>query len=78
MAGKPFKSTEPSGSHRTNLLLQTTMENIIYTLEFFHGQEFTWKPAGGHTFTDLDQAKTYMKAQAEMTNHMVDFRLVAR
>ena len=46
-----------------------------YTIQFFHGQQGVWKAAGGHTFTELDKARAYMKAQSEMTGRMVDFRI---
>jgi len=46
-----------------------------YTIEFFHGQQGIWKSAGGPSFTELDKARAYMKAQSEMTGGCVDFRI---
>ena len=51
------------------------MKNTIYTIEFFHGQEGVWKPAGLRIFTDLEEAKKVMTAQVEMTGGLVDFRI---
>ena len=46
-----------------------------YKIEFFHGGEGVWKGAGGHTFTELDKARAYMKAQVEMCAGCVDFQI---
>jgi hypothetical protein len=54
---------------------QTTMKNTNFQVQFWHGAEAVWKPAGLRIFSDLDEAKKVMKAQAEMTGHMVDFRI---
>ena len=52
------------------------MKNTNYTIEFFHGLEGIWKPAGLPTFTTREEAKKVMKAQAEMTGYAVDFHIV--
>jgi len=51
------------------------MKNTNYKIEFYHGLEGTWKPAGLRTFTDLDEARKFAKAQAKMTGYTVDFRI---
>jgi len=51
------------------------MKNTTYKIEYWNGKEAAWKPAGLHTFTDLDKARKFMKAQAEMTGFTVDFRI---
>ena len=53
---------------------QTTMKNY-YTVEFFHGLEGIWKPVGTDTFTELEEAQAYKKAQIEMCGGVVDFRI---
>ena len=51
------------------------MKNTTYTIEYYNGKEAAWKPAGLHTFTDLEEARKFAKEQAKMTNYMVDFRI---
>ena len=47
-----------------------------YNIRFFHGQQGVWKDAGGHTFTEIDKARAFMKAQSKMTGGCVDFRIM--
>jgi hypothetical protein len=51
------------------------MKNATYTIQYWNGKEAEWKPAGLHTFTDLDEARKFAKAQAKMTGYTVDFRI---
>ena len=46
-----------------------------YTVEFFHGGEAIWKPVGTNTFTELEEAQAYKKAQIKMCGGAVDFRI---
>jgi len=46
-----------------------------YTVEFFHGLQGVWKPVGTDTFTELEEAQAYKKAQIEMCGGVVDFRI---
>ena len=46
-----------------------------YTVEFFHGLQGEWKPVGIDTFTELEKAQAYKKAQIEMCGGVVDFRI---
>ena len=46
-----------------------------YTVEFFHGLHGEWKPVGTDTFTELEEAQAYKKAQIEMCGGVVDFRI---
>ena len=51
------------------------MKNTNYTIQFFHGQEGIWKPAGLHAFTTREDAKKHLDAQVRMTSGMVQFRI---
>ena len=51
------------------------MKNKTYKVEFFHGKEGIWKPAGGPTFTDREVARLYMTGQSKMCDGMVAFRI---
>ena len=46
-----------------------------YVVEFFHGGEGIWKSVGAETFTEQEKAQAYKKAQFELCNGMVEFRI---
>ena len=46
-----------------------------YTIQFWHGGEAVWKPAGLHAFTNREDAKKHLDAQVRMTMGMVEFRI---
>ena len=52
------------------------MKTQNYKIEFWYGTQAEWRPCTLKTFTDLDEAKAYKKAQQEMCNYMVDFRIL--
>ena len=52
------------------------MKNQILKIEFWNGINAEWKPCTLRTFTNMEEAKVYKKAQQEMCNYMVDFRIV--
>ena len=51
------------------------MKNTKFQVQFFHGQEGVWKPAGGPIFTDREVARNYMTGQSNMCDRMVAFRI---
>ena len=55
----------------------TTMKNQNYKIEFFDGRTYEWKPVRCYKhLANLDEAKAFKKAQQELCNYMVDFRIV--
>ena len=53
------------------------MKNTKVQVQFFDGRTAEWKAVPTPlTIVTVDQARDYMKAQAEMCDHMVDFRIV--
>ena len=56
---------------------KTTMKNITYQIQFFGGPKKVWKTLPTLTqITTLEEAKAFKKAQQEMCDYMVDFRIV--
>ena len=47
-----------------------------YTIQFWHGGEAVWKNNGNRPFDTLEKARECMKANAELCDYMVDFRIV--
>lgn len=52
----------------------TTMKNKTYKIQFFGGPMKIWNTL--QTTTTLEEAKAFKKAQQEMCDYMVDFRIV--
>ena len=53
------------------------MKNQTYKIQFFDGRKATWKDIPTRlNIATLGEAKDFMKAQQEMCNHMVDFRIL--
>ena len=66
-----------SGTTESNLLLQTTMKNTTYKIQFFGGPKAEWKELPTlQEIATLEEAKAFKKAQQEMCNYMIDFRIV--
>ena len=56
---------------------KTTMKNTTYKIQFFGGPKKVWKTLPTLTqITTLEEAKAFKKAQQEMCDYMVDFRIV--
>ena len=56
---------------------EQTMKNQTYKIQFFDGRVATWKDIPTRlNIATLGEAKDFMKAQQEMCNHMVDFRIL--
>ena len=56
---------------------QTTMNNTTYKIQFFGGPKKVWKDLPTRlNIATLEEAKDFMKAQQEMCDYMVDFRIV--
>lgn len=54
-----------------------TMKNTTYKIQFFGGPKKVWKDLPTLTkITTLEEAKAFKKAQQEMCDYMVDFRIV--
>ena len=57
----------------------TTMKNTTYKIQFFDGRrdQLVWKDTLTRlNITTLEEAKAIKKAQQEMCDYMVDFRIV--
>ena len=53
------------------------MKNITYKIQFFGGPKAEWKELPTlQQIATLEEAKAFKKAQQEMCNYMVDFRIV--
>lgn len=53
------------------------MKNTTYKIEFFDGRDGDWKPVRCYKYLGtLEDAKAFKKAQQEMCDYMVDFRIV--
>ena len=53
------------------------MKNTTYKIQFFGGPKKVWKDLPTPTkITTLEEAKAFKKAQQEMCNYMVDFRIL--
>ena len=55
----------------------TTMKNKTFKIQFFGGPKAEWKELPTlQKITTLEEAKAFKKAQQEMCNYMVQFRIV--
>ena len=53
------------------------MKNTTYKIQFLGGPKKVWKTLPTLTqITTLEEAKAFKKAQQEMCDYMVDFRIV--
>ena len=52
------------------------MKNTTYKIQFFGGPKKVWKELPTPQITNLEEAKAFKKAQQEMCDYMVDFRIV--
>jgi hypothetical protein len=52
------------------------MQIKIYKIEYFDGRKGCWQSASPQEWTDLDKVKAYKKAQQEMCDYMVQFRIL--
>jgi len=56
---------------------KTTMKTQTYKIQFFGGPKKVWKDLPTLTkITTLEEAKAFKKAQQEMCDYMVNFRIV--
>ena len=56
---------------------ENIMKNTTYKIQFFGGPKKVWKDLPTLTkITTLEEAKAFKKAQQEMCNYMVDFRIL--
>ena len=46
-----------------------------FQVQFWHGGEAVWKPAGLQTFTEREVARKFMTAQSQMCGGCVAFRI---
>ena len=54
------------------------MKNTQFKIQFFDGRKATWKDVPTRlNIPTLEEAKDFKKAQQEMCDFMVDFRIVA-
>lgn len=55
----------------------TTMKTQTYKIQFFGGPKKVWKDLPTRlNIATLEEAQDFMKAQQEMCNYMVDFRIL--
>ena len=53
------------------------MKNTTFKIQFFGGPKKVWKELPTlQEIATLEEAKAFMKAQQEMCDYMVDFRIV--
>ena len=63
--------------HTNSKLKNNVMKNTTYKIQFFGGPKKVWKTLPTLTqITTLEEAEAFKKAQQEMCNYMVDFRIV--